>query len=305
MEPYDLEKLVSETDIKEYFGKLSTNEQAHIAITGYIEINSNDNKSPNKFLNEIATIVPPDRWLEFFIRCGRYASLSDDFIKSVSIAEKTIDDGKVNTSNVLENFFPALEKLYIEKKQVFKSRNLLRKTAGYTYKLTKDTRYKLFRDYAYIYTSEDKDELIDAVNQLETHLNSCVCDRDKRSIFYIQCLAITRILRLYRPFDVNEERIEGVYKDCLEKKHDWYSSSDDCFKKYYLFGRMKKYNCPEVARIFENSDMYIDAYFYRTLRKEVQNTLDKNKYSSEKPPIVSDKIVFLSKEMIEPEFSRW
>lgn len=301
---YNYMELCSEV-FKDFMGLLSTPDQVDIVTIGYIELKRKNAEYFKELLEEIANKIPQNKWLEYFLLCGRYATPQESFMSVIKKAEEAISEDSVRDTKIPETVFMPLEELYIANNRIFDNSDLLRKTAGFAFDRTKDTRYKLFRDYAYIYTSEDKDELIDAVNQLETHLNSCVCDRDKRSIFYIQCLAITRILRLYRPFDVNEERIEGVYKDCLEKKHDWYSSSDDCFKKYYLFGRMEKYNCPEVARIFENSDMYINAYFYRTLRKEVQNTLDKNKYSSEKPPIVSEKIVFLSKEMIDPDFSPW
>lgn len=304
MNVYDYEVLSTVTSVN--FGDLlKTPEQVDVVITGYIELKRDDFSALAKLMKKISEKVPQSKWLEYFLLCVRYATSSETSKEMIQDAENFVKVDKISKSKTPQIFFLPLEELYIANNRIFDNSNLLRITAGFAFDRTKDTRYKLFRDYAYIYTSEDKDELIDAVNQLETHLNSCVCDRDKRSIFYIQCLAIMRILRVNKPFDVTEDRIEGVYKDCLEKKHDWYSSSDDCFKKYYLFGRMKKYNCPEVARIFENTDMYVDADFSRNLHKAVRRTLDNNKYSSEKPPIVSEKIVFLSKEMIDPDFSPW
>lgn len=301
MNKYDYEVLSTVTSVN--FGDLlKTPEQVDIVIKGYIELKRDDFSALATLMNSISERVPQNKWLEYFLLCIRYATSSEASIEMIRSAENFVKVDKISKSKTPQSIFQPLEELYITNNRIFDNSNLLSITAGFAFDRTKDTRYKLFRDYAYIYTSEDKYELIDAVNQLETHLNSCVCDRDRRSIFYIQCLAITRILRLNKPLSVNEERIEGVYGDCLEKKYDWYNSSDYCFQKYYLFGRMKKYDCPEVARIFENTDMYIDVYFSRTLRKEVQNTLADNKYSSEKPPIVSEKIVFLSKEMIEPEF---
>lgn len=301
MNEYNLSKIQSETRLSILGDRSLTQEQVNIAITGYIETNSDNLKALTNFLSTISEYIPQKKWLELFSRCCKYADSYDNFKEIIDKAKAIMDE--VKHTNVPSRFFSTLEELYISRNHVFTNSELLKETAGYAYQTTGDARYMLFRDFAFVYTSNDKYKLTTAVNALETHLKNSNHERDKRCILFLQCLALTRILRINLLYSINTYIINEVYKECRNKEetYQYQHLNDTClFRDYNLFTRMLQCNCPEIARIFESLNMYTDSDFTRSLHNAVLRTIENNKYSSEKPPIISQKIVFLSKTMLQP-----
>lgn len=326
MNDYNLAEISKKLNIDLFSGLPNDPEKADMVIIGYLEKNLNRVGNLITFLTKSAHYIPQDKWIEYFIRCSKYVCSHESYKNLIAQAEGIIDEKPMKSSKLSEKIFSSLEELYISKNQIFADSNLLKRAADNAYVVSNDARYKLFRDYAFVYTSNDNSELTDAVKDLEIYLNSSDCGRDKRNIFYLQCLALMRIIRTEKPYELSETKFDDAYRNCVcpeSPTEPWpYDYDDDDFDpydedndKYFdfesmrtcydLFSKIEKYNCPEVARFFENSDMYVETDFYRNLHKTVKRTVDNHKYSSERSPIVSRKIVFLSKPMIDPDFSPW
>lgn len=326
MNGYNLAEISVKLKSDLFSGLSNEPEKADMVIIGYLEKNLNRVGNLITFLTESAQYVPQDKWIEYFIRCSKYVCSYESYKELIAKAEGVIDESPMKSSKISEKIFSSLEELYISDSHIFANSNLLKRAADNAYVVSNDARYKLFRDYAFVYTSNDNSELTDAVKDLEIYLNSCDCGRDKRNIFYLQCLALMRIIRTEKPNELSGTKFDDAYRNCVcpesseycpydfdddddfdpdDEDNDEYFDFDGMRTCYDLFSKIINYNCPEVARIFENTDMYVDSDFSRNLHKAVRRTLDNNKYSSESPPIVSEKIVFLSKEMIDPDFSPW
>ena len=324
MNNYNLAEISTKMDSDLFSGLSNEPEKADMVIIGYLEKNVNRVDNLITFLTKSAQYVPQDKWIEYFIRCSKYVCSHESYKELIAKTEGIINEGAMKSSILSENIFSSLEELYISRNQIFADSNLLKRAADNAYVVSNDARYKLFRDYAFVYTSNANSELTNAVKDLEIYLNNSDCGRDKRNAFYLQCLALMRIIRTEKPYKLTVTNFDNAYSNCVcpeSSAESWYYDNDDDdfdlyddddddwyydFKStrtsYGLFSKIEQYNCPEVARFFENSDMYIETDFIHNLHETVKRTVDNHKYSSERLPIVSQKIVFLSKHMIQPRY---
>lgn len=294
---------LNELEILSCFGnKLETDEEAHIAITGLIEVNAVNERALVKLLKDLAPIVPKDNWFTYFFRCCRYIHSHKNLILVINKAYEIVKE--IRSAKLAAEVFTRVEQLYVNCEMNFCKRNLLKAAASKAYELTKDKRYMLFRDYADLYKSADKERLTTSVNSLLDLLDSSICREDKRCVFYLLALAMKKLARCMGASIISEKTLQYLYDDCQEEKYHSRAEYEDeegfvdaelsIYGKFKFFAKAVKYNCPEIINIFNSNGSYYDADFMIQLNETVHRVIEDNKYSSEKAPIVSQEFVFLS-----------
>lgn len=294
---------LNELEILSCFGKrLETDDEAHIAITGLIEVNAENERVLVKLLEDLAPMVPKDKWFDYFFRCHKYIHSSKKFCMIIKKAHAIIRE--ITSAKLAVKVFTQVEQLYVSREMSFCNRNLLKIAASKAYELTRDKRYMLFRDYADVYTSADKEELTTSVNSLLDLLDSKILGADKRCAFYLFALAIKKLAICRGYTKIYESTLQNLYDACREEKFHRMSDYEDEDGYYYveqyiygklnIFSKILKYNCPEIVNIFNPIGCYYDADFMMHLNESARMAIEDNKYSSERSPIVSQEFVFLS-----------
>lgn len=279
---------------------ITTDAFADTVILGFIEKNASNHDALIEFLDNISADVPQNKWYEYFFRCFPYCCSNDEFGKIMEKAKNIAEE--VNCKDLAARIFTEIEALYVNP-PIFKCNNgLLKTAANRAYSLIHDKRYKLFADYAFIYTCNNSDDLAAAIKSLSDVLDSSVCQEDRRCTFYLIVLALDRWAQLRYTGVISEFIIQNLYKEATNPNEVWESDPEDENepyppRKFNIYSEIFKYNCPEVINIFDHSDRYYDAPFLINLHEEVCCTLEEHKYSSEKPSIISQKFVFLSQHL--------
>lgn len=302
MNIFDLNSLNDLEILGDLGKKLETNEEFHIAITGVIAINEKHEGVLFELFDKLAPMVPKDKWFDYFFRCYKHLKSSRKRRMIIKKAHAIIEE--ITSSKLAAEVFTKVEKLYVSREMSFCNRNLLKTAATKAYELTRDKRYMLFRDYADVYTSADKEKLTTSVNSLLDLLDSKILRADKRCAFYLFALAIKKLAICRGYTKIYESTLQNLYDACREEKFHRMSDYEDedgyyCIEQYIygklnIFSKTLKYNCPEIVNIFNPIGCYYDADFLMHLNESARRAIEDNKYSSERSPIVSQEFVFLS-----------
>lgn len=307
MNKYNFSELNDCEQLGAFEGMIKTPEQADSIISGYICNNKGKTACLANFLERISDLVPTKKWFDYFFHCCCYATSCSKFKVAVDRAKELVKSSK--SKKLSETNFIEIENLYLTNNEIFKDEGLLKKAAKMAYKRSSDSRYKLFCDYAYVYVSNDFDELIGALIYLSMNIKTCNRIEDKRYIFYVQCLTLARIIRIEGFESVNENLIESLYSKCILYCREYSSFDSDIMHKCYpsrrfnLFRKITEYNCFEVARIFESLGLRLGSGFTHKLCEAVMFAKEGDRYSSEKKQLLAQKSVFLSNSMPKPELS--
>ena len=295
MKEFNLAAISNNTSLEKYKNLLTTQENADIVITGLLEKHSNNISDMVKVLTEIKSYTPKQVWFEYFFRCCKYASSYEEFQEAIEMAEEIICE--VKPRKYSSNLFVEIEDLYIRCNYIFTNSNLLRNAAERAYRLWNDVRYRLFRDFAFVYTSTNKNELENAVYNLSRYLKSKVCKEDRRCIFYLICLTLVKLATLKDSKYIYNYTLDRIYSDCicyydqeaLSKGYDSWNSNNNCFD---VLKKAKKYNCPEIIRLQFMTNASFDIDFANSLSDTVNTVLEENQYSSERTPIIRTNLSF-------------
>ena len=300
MNIFDLNSLNGLEMLGDLGKKLETNEEFHIAITGVIAINEKHEGVLFELLDKLAPMVPKDKWFDYFFRCYKHLKSSRKRRMIIKKAHAIIEE--ITSAKLAAKVFTEVEQLYVSREMDFCNRNLLKTAANKAYELTQDKRYLLFRDYAYLYTSTDKEQLTSSVNSRLDLLDSSILNADKRCAFYLFALAIKKLAICSRYTKIHESTLQELYEVCQDEKFHRMSDYEDedgyYFNDQYIYGELDmfakalEYNCPEIINIFNPNKFYYDADFLMRLNKSARMAIENSKYSSEKAPIVSRNLSF-------------
>lgn len=316
MSAFNLNKLQALSEYNFPAAHFETDTEADIFIVGFIEMNAKNPSNLCSFAIEICPMVSRENWLRYCNKCLYYTAFSENHKELV---QKTCDMiHEIGSVDLAINTFSWVEVFCRNNHTASK---MLKDAAATSYNLIRDNRFSLFRDYAYIYGSCDDPKLISAVNQLYDHLQSSVCKEDKRCIFYLLVLALYR-LALLRSYEIiSEYALAETFYLCWQSIYElgfwhsdeetdsntgifsdgWHSIDEYLPGRLDLFSNIVKYNCPEAANIFCNTNCYYDGRFLIQLHEAARQAIEENRYSSEKPPIISQKFVFLSNSALTAE----
>lgn len=287
MKPYILPALCELTSLEEYKELLTSPKSADIVITGLIEKNSNNVRKQIQIITEVAAYIPQDLWFEYFFRCSRNANSHEEFRDAIKKAEAIANEITYRRYSV--KLFKEIENLYISHNYLFADSRLLVIAANRAFRIWGDARYKLFGDFALIYTSEDKKNLENAVKNLYRYLQSRVLPEDKRCMCYLLCLAVLRIVLLSGSKSIDSALFRDAYSNCF--KDDKSNNYDmNYYTSYNIFTLIEEHNCPEIIRLFAANYSRLDKNFADRLSNTVNRVLEENMYSSERTPIVCTKL---------------
>lgn len=306
MKQYILPALCELNSLEEYKELLTSPKSADIVITGLIEKNSNNVRKQIQIITEVAAYIPQDLWFEYFFRCSRNANSHEEFKDAIKKAEAIANEITYRRYSV--KLFKEIENLYISHNYLFADNRLLVIAANRAFTLWDDARYKLFGDFAFIYTSEDKKALENAVKNLNYYMGlKAYKKRDRRCICYLICLALIKLAILEGTKHITDSTLDRLYGECLFEYDQEILASPDydplLYKspKFDLFTKMKKYNCPEIIRLFVLNNVGLDNDFEDRLNETVNAVLNDNRYVSGSTPIVCTELSFAVKP-IKPRF---
>lgn len=283
MKQYILPALCELTSLEEYKELLTSPKSADIVITGLIEKNSNNVRKQIQIITEVAAYIPQDLWFEYFFRCSRNANSYEEFKDAIKKAEAIANEITYRRYSV--KLFKEIENLYISHNYLFADNRLLVIAANRAFRMWGDARYKLFGDFAFIYTSEDKKALENAVKNLYRYLQSRVLPEDKRCMCYLLCLAVLKIVLLSGSKSIDSAFFRDAYSNCF--KDDKNNNYDmNYYTSYNIFTLIEEHNCPEIIRLFAANYSRLDKNFADRLSNTVNRVLEENMYSSERTPIV-------------------
>lgn len=283
MKEYILPALCELTSLEEYKALLTSPKSADIVITGLIEKNSNNVRKQIQIITEVAAYIPQDLWFEYFFRCSRNANSYEEFKDAIKKAEAIANEITYRRYSV--KLFKEIENLYISHNYLFADNRLLVIAANRAFRMWSDARYKLFGDFAFIYTSEDKKALENAVKNLYRYLQSRVLPEDKRCMCYLLCLAVLKIVLLSGSKSIDSAFFRDAYSNCF--KDDKNNNYDmNYYTSYNIFTLIEEHNCPEIIRLFAANYSRLDKNFADRLSNTVNRVLEENMYSSERTPIV-------------------
>lgn len=306
MKQYILPALCELTSLEEYKDLLTSPKNADIVITGLIEKNCNNIRKQIQIITEAAAYIPQNLWFEYFFRCSRNANSYEEFKDAIKKAEAIT--AEITYRKYSLQLFKEIENLYISHNYLFADSSLLVIAANRAFRMWGDARYKLFRDFAFIYTSEDKKQLENAVKNLNYYMGlKAYKKRDRRCICYLICLALIKLAILEGTRLITESALDRLYDESVyEFDQEKLASPDyDPFLekslKFDLFTKMKEYNCPEIIRLFVLNNVGLDNDFEDSLNETVNSVLNDNRYVSGSTPIVCTELSFAA-EPIKPRF---
>ncbi len=214
---------------------LSTETETDLLIKGFITDNSNRPKRICEFLTDNAVWVPNDKFFEYYILCYNNLSQKDDEA-IVNIAMPLIEG--ISRKKTLVDIFVRLEYVMSDKIQPDYKTKLLKKIAKRIYDRTENEHYRLFADYAYIYSTKKVEELSIAIKELDSFINKFALKEDNRCYFYLLTLALQRIAIL-NDKTISEQELSEIYNGILstEKQQDektsyYYDSFDNDYEEY-------------------------------------------------------------------------
>lgn len=281
--------------------QISSDYEADLIITGYIIQNKECPKALYELLDKHSDVMPYKHWLTYF------CMLSNDFGKySSDISTKAGNIiNEISDAELVKDVFCTLE--YDMSGVIcpqYKAK-LLKKVAGRAYYLTKDKRYSLFSNYAWLYSAHDVEKLEEAVRKLDSYLSASQNPQDNRVYCYLLILALQRLAVIHDTGIISSESIGVRYECCFDEEYAserWHVIDYDSLNWFDACNKIRKYNCPEAANIFRANSYYYDARFLHKLHETVAETIKLFEFSSEQS-VLSQKFVFLSQQRANDEFA--
>lgn len=294
MNNFNIREINENAAYKAFIENRSEDDLTYRDLLFFIDHNSDNINVLTEFLIDLSTNLPQDKWFGCFIRCCGYAHSADEFKPAIDKAYELLPD--IDLSNASSTVFSIIEDIYIKKNTIFSDSKLLERAASIELARTQDRRYLIFKDYAFIYTSRKSDEnrLKGAVKSLSKKLKVNDQIEVQRCMFYLMCQALIKLAFIKELFFIESADITDIYRECL---FDWYSQLANARKiaaseKYDICKKIKKYNCPEVKKLFEIDFHLYSSDFRLDLLDSISIANENNRYSIGLPPIVQNNCLF-------------
>lgn len=200
--------------LKEYsaFSEMSfsTPAEADLVILGFIESNKMHPTTIEDFLTNNSPNIPGNKWFDYYIR---FIHLNGDSAEAV--AKKAIElADEIKSKKISTDIFAKLEHALAGRIQPTFKAELIEKMARQAYAITSDARYRLFADYAYLYSTEDTVQLESAVKELDSLRSESALKEDNRCYFYLLTLALQRLCILNGQ-TISELQLSEMYNDIM------------------------------------------------------------------------------------------
>lgn len=184
-----------------------------------------------------------------------------------------------------------------------------------------DKRYRMFADYGYVYYTKNFDELKSAVVELNGLYEKGGSPEAVRCCAYLLTVTQFRLARLIYPKGtVSDYSLSEAYNACFEQADNYdndygyyddddYDDYDDYDNDDYddlefssisnshhisnILERITRYDCVEIARIFDPHLYYISAELLREIHTAVIEVSERNRYENETVPIVEKSCLFV------------
>lgn len=208
---------------------------------------------------------------------------------------------EIHSKHTIKPLFSAIERYLSCSIRPECCQSMFKTVAQKAYELTGDKRYKLFLDFSGVFFSNEINTQRESIKKLKGYYESERTIETKRNIIYLMVLATQRLCVLSGATVISDSLMREKYNECFRIAED---DSEFDFEEYRidsLFNpKIKMHvpkliidnNCPEIVSIFDTRYYYYDGNFLRSIQLAAKEAIEKNKYTVEIEPVISQNLSF-------------